>query len=183
MSDPGGSHGWRAARHMPRQRAGVLGLGRLAERAMLVDERPLCVLLLPRQLEELDADGPLERLVAAPGVVAVDPARLSYRAAARLPASVLDGLAAIQARRMNLPGVPYAVAILDALQYPLARALLARYPDAELWYGGEGEGPEHEQARERAAIRLDPADPAMWARMERLGIESGRLGSERPDIV
>jgi hypothetical protein len=183
MSDPGGSHGWRAARHMPRQRGGVFGLGRLAERAMPVEERPLCVLLLPRVLEELEADEPLERLMATPGVVAVDPARLSYRAAAKLPASVVDGLAAVQARRMNLPGVPYVVAILDPLQYPLARALLARHPDAELWYGGRGEGPADTLAAERAALRFDPADPAMWDRMERLGIESGRLGSERPDIV
>jgi hypothetical protein len=141
------------------------------------------VLLLPRTLEELEPEGPLERLLAAPGVVAVDPARLSYRAAARLPASVVDGLAAVQARRMNLPGVPYVVAFLDPLQYPLARALLSRHPDAELWYGGQGEGPVHELASERAAIRFDPSDRAMWERMERLGIESGRLGSERPDIV
>jgi hypothetical protein len=176
MSDPGGSHGWRAARHVPRRRGGLLG--ELAERAMPVVDRPLCVVLLPRALEELE-DRELERLIAAPGVVAVDPARLSYRAAARLPAAVVDGLAAIQARRMNLPGVPYVVAILDALQYPLARALLARHPDAELWYGG----PAHELLSERAAMRFDPSDRAMWDRMEKLGIESGRLGSERPDIV
>jgi hypothetical protein len=182
MSDPGGSHGWRAARHMPRRRGGVLGLGALAERAMQVEERPLCVLLLPRQLEELEPDEAFERLLAAPGVVAVDPARLSYRAAARLPPAVLDGLAAVQARRMNLPGVPYVVAVLDPLQYPLARALLALHSDAELWYGGDGEGPAHELAGRRSVIRFDPSDTAMWDRMERLGIESGRLGSERPDI-
>jgi hypothetical protein len=150
---------------------------------MPVEDRPLCVLLLPRELEELEAREAVERLIAAPGVVAVDPARLSYRAAARLPIAVVEGLAAVQARRMNLPGVPYAVAIFESLQYRLARALLARHPDAELWYGGEGSGPEHELARERSTMRFDPADRAVWERMERLGIASGRLGSERPDVV
>ena len=149
------------------------GLGRLAERAMVGEDRPLCVLLLtegpPRE--------PVERLLGAPGVVGVDPARLSYRAAARLPEAVADGLAAVQARRMKLPGVVYAVAMLDPLQYPLARALLSVHRGAELWYGGEGEGdgPPH-------AFRFDPSGREVWERMERLGIESGRLGSERPDV-
>jgi hypothetical protein len=185
MTDPGGGHGWRAARHMPRQRGGVLGLGTLAERAMPGEERPLCVLLLPRPLEQLAARERIERLASAPGVVAVDPARLSYRAAARLPVAVADGLANVQARRMNLPGVPYAVTIFEALQYPLARALLALHPDAELWYGGKDGGTLHELAAERAALRFSPSgdDRPLWERMERLGIASGRLGSERPDVT
>jgi hypothetical protein len=185
MSDPGGGHGWRSARHMPRQRGGALGLGRLAERALPGEERPLCVLLLPRPLEDLAARERIERLAAAPGVVAVDPPRLSYGTAARLPGAVADGLANVQARRMNLPGVPYAVAVFEALQYPLARALLALYPDAELWYAGEGGGTLHELAADRAAMRfaLSGDDRPLWERMERLGIASGRLGSERPDVT
>jgi hypothetical protein len=166
MAEPGGGHGWRAARHVP-----GYGLGRLAERAMPGEDRPLCVLLLT----EGPRGEPIERLLTAPGVVGVDPARLSYRAAARLPAGIADGLAAVQARRMKLPGVAYAVAMLDPLQYPLARALLGVHRGAELWYGGEGEGPPD-------AFRFDPSGREVWERMERLGIESGRLGSERPDI-
>jgi hypothetical protein len=173
VSDPGGSHGWRAGRHLPPRG----GFGRIAERAIPGEDRPLCVLLLPEPLEELGE--PFGRLATAPGVVAVDPPRMAYR---RLPDVVADGLAAVQARRMRLPGVPYAIAIVDALQYPLARALIALHPDAELWYGGEGAGALHELATERAASGFDPSDPDVWTRMERLGIESGRLGSERPDI-
>jgi hypothetical protein len=171
MAEPGGGHGWRAERHMPRQRGGLLGYGRLAERALPGEDRPLCVLLLT----EGPARDPIERLLAAPGVVGVDPPRLSYRAAARLPAGVADGLAAVQARRMKLPGVAYAVAMLEPLQLPLARALLAVHRGAELWYGGDGDEPPH-------AFRFDPSGLEVWERMERLGIESGRLGSERPDI-
>jgi hypothetical protein len=182
MTDPGGGHGWRAARHMPRRRGGVFGLGRLAEQAMLVEPRPLCVLLLPGPLEELT--GGVHRLASAPGVVAVDPPRLSYRAAERLPDAVADGLAAVQARRLGLPGIPLAVAVFDPLQYRLARALLSIHPDAELWYGGESAGTLHELAAERAALRFDPSGEIrpLWERMERLGVESGRLGSERPDV-
>jgi hypothetical protein len=47
----------------------------------------------------------------------------------------------------------------------------------------------HELAHERAAMRFEAArGPAyeanlpLWERMEALGIESGRLGSERSDV-
>jgi hypothetical protein len=99
----------------------------------------------------------------------------------------------VQARRMRLPGIPRALVVFDPLQYPLARALVNLYPDAELWYGPMREpGSESELdalARERAAMRFDavpgPAYEAnlpLWERMEKLGIESGRLGSERSDV-
>jgi hypothetical protein len=200
VTDPGGGYGWRTARHVPRRRGGVLGLGQIAEQA-LQEHRPLCVLLLPQVLEAFALRERAEDLLTAPGVVAVDPARLSYTATARLPQAVGDGLASVQARRLRLPGEPRAVAIFHPLQYPLARALLAAHPDGELWYGRAGAEPEpaprlrerledlHRLATERAALRFgtDPA-PAhaqnlpLWERMERLGVESGRLGSERPDV-
>ena len=59
---------------------------------------------------------------------------MPYGAYLRLPASVGDGLAATQARRLRLPGVPRAIVIFHPLQYPLARGLIALHPDAELWY-------------------------------------------------
>ena len=59
---------------------------------------------------------------------------MPYGAYLRLPASVADGLAATQARRLRLPGVPRAIVIFHPLQYPLARGLIAQHPDAELWY-------------------------------------------------
>lgn len=145
MSDPGGGHGWRTGR--------ALGYRRIAERAEPVFQQPLCVLLLPRPVEEMGA--PVEELLAAPGVAAVEPPRLT--------AAVFAG---IQARRLKLPGFPRAIAVFDPQQYPLARALRALHPDAELWTAGED---------------FDPAAGArpLFERMERLGIESGRLGSER----
>jgi hypothetical protein len=101
----------------------------------------------------------------------------------------------MQGRRMELPGVPRAIVVFDALQYPLARALIAERREAELWYGGER--PErgalrilHEAATDRAALTFSLAPlageerardrtHALYERMEALGIESGRLGSER----
>lgn len=196
MTDPGGGYGWRSARHLPRRRGGVLRLGRIAEEAELLGQnRPLCVLLLPAPLETFSLRERAEDLLTAPGVAAVDPPRLSYTGAARLGAGFADGISMIQARRMPLPGFPRALVVFEALQYPLARALIAIHPDAELWYGaagapeGERERALHELALERAALQFEPVEgPAhtanvpLWERMEALGIESGRLGSERPDV-
>jgi hypothetical protein len=119
--------------------------------------------------------------------VAVEPAAIGYGATSRLPALLRERIAAAQARRMALPGRPRAVVVFDAAQYPLARALLAEHPGAELWYGGEGAGDQHEAAAARAALRFGGEPPGsprernlpLWERMERLGVESGRLGSER----
>jgi hypothetical protein len=194
MTDPGGGYGWRTARHLPRRRGGIFSFGRIAEEAELFgQDRALCLLLLPAPLEAFALRERAENLLTAPGVAAVDPPRLSYRGAARLGESVADGLTMVQARRMRLPGIPRALVVFDPLQYPLARALVNLYPDAELWYGPMREpGSESELdalARERAAMRFDavpgPAYEAnlpLWERMEKLGIESGRLGSERSDV-
>ena len=191
MTDPGGGYGWRSARHLPRRRGGVLGWGQLAEQAELLGEhRPLCLLLLPAPLEAFALRERAEELLTAPGVAALDPPRLSYAGAARLGEAFADGLAAVQARRMRLPGIPRALVVFAPLQYPLARALTGVHLDAELWYGPL-EVPEsgrerelHELAAERAALHFEPGGDTkpLWERMEALGIESGRLGSERSDI-
>ena len=197
MTDPGGGYGWRSGRHLPRRRGGVLGLAGRAEQAELLGQtRPLCLLLLPAPLETFELRERAEDLLAAPGVAAVDPPRLSYTAAARLGEGFADGLAMVQARRLPVPGIPRALVVFDPLQYPLARALTAIHPDAELWYGptavhaGGREQTLHELAHQRAALHFEAADePAhtanlpLWERMEALGIESGRLGSERADIT
>jgi glycosyltransferase involved in cell wall biosynthesis len=100
-----------------------------------MEERtPLCVLLLPRELEQFILRDQAEDLLRAPGVVAIEPARVPYGAYLRVPAAVADGLAATQARRLRLPGRPAAVVIFHPLQYPMARALISEYPDCELWY-------------------------------------------------
>jgi glycosyltransferase involved in cell wall biosynthesis len=130
MTDPGGGFGWRAG-------STPYSLGGLAERASRAggdDPPPICVLLLPRELEHFILRDQAEDLLSAPGVLAVEPARIPYAAYLRLPASVADGLAATQARRLKLPGVPRVVVIFHPLQYPLARGLIAQHPDAELWY-------------------------------------------------
>lgn len=197
MTDPGGGYGWRSARHLPRRRGGILGWGRIADHAELLgQDRPLCLLLLPAPLEAFSLRERAENLLSAPGVAAVDPPRLTYSTAARLGESFADALAVVQARRMRLPGRPRALVLFDPLQYPLARALAGLHPDAEIWYGpvrgpaSDRERELHELAAERAAMRFDPvpgpaheANLPLWERMEALGVESGRLGSERRDIA
>ena len=152
-------------------------------------DRGLCVLLLPATLESAPMRERAEDLLGAPGVVAIEPAAVGYGTTSRLPGMLRDRIAAGQARRMALPGRPRILVVFDAAQYPLARALLAEHPEAELWYGGSGGGDLHQAALARAALRFGgDADPAvgvrernrpLWERMEALGVESGRLGSER----
>jgi len=130
MTDPAGGFGWRAG-------STPYSLGGIAERVARAtgdEPPPICVLLLPRELESFILRDQAEDMLAAPGVVAVEPARVPYGAYLRLPASVADGLAATQARRLRLPGIPRVIVIFHPLQYPLARGLIALHPDAELWY-------------------------------------------------
>jgi hypothetical protein len=139
-------------------------------------------------------------------VLAVDPAHVSYRALARLPDSVLAGLAAGQAKRLRFPGTPRAILLFHPLQYPLARALISAHPVAELWYAdwsAEGDPAAtgrlgrrladlDAMAAMRAKRRFDatpdaPGTPRernreLWEHLEALGVESGRLGSERAEI-
>ena len=104
------------------------------------EHRPICVLLLPRPLEQFILREQAEDLLRAPGVVAVDPPRLPYGVVARVPDGVASALGARQAKRLlkvlrRDRGEPRAVVIFHPLQYPLARALVASSPGCELWYG------------------------------------------------
>ena len=97
----------------------------------------LCVLLLPAPLERFILRDQAEDLLRAPRVVALEPGRLPYGAYARLPAAVADRLAALEARRLLRGlrgGTPRVVAILHALQEPVARAMVDAVPGCELWY-------------------------------------------------
>ena len=142
------------------------------------DGPPLALLLLPSALDAFAQRERAEQLLAAPGVVAIEPARVSYGTLAALPGDLGGFVAHRQAKRMRLPGVPHAVALFHALQLPLAGALVERHVGAELWHlGPPGElDPLADFALDLAtAADLRPA----WERLEALGVESGRLGSER----
>jgi hypothetical protein len=79
---------------------------------------------------------------------------------------------------MRLPGTPAAVAVFAPQQVPLAVALAERHVGAELWQLGAEPtaGLESEFVLDvGAATDLR----GFWKRVESLGIESGRLGSER----
>jgi hypothetical protein len=132
-------------------------------------QRPLLLLLLPARLEEMPQRAVIEQLLAAPGAVAVEPPRIP------LSATFAGIVAPRQAKRMRLPGVPHAIAVFDEHQIPLAGALIVRHPEAELWSLA---GPEPQADFTLDVGAADDLRPA-WERMERLGIESGRLGSER----
>src|SRR3954449_4944981 len=172
MTDPGGGFGWRAS-------GTPYSLGGLAERAARAggdEPPPICVLLLPRELEHFILRDQAEDLLSAPGVVAVEPARIPYGAYLRLPASVTDGLAATQARRLRLPGVPRVIVIFHPLQYPLARGLIAQHPDAELWYWRWDRYEMAYDASPRQRARLEELHLAAAFRAERNIVVSEALG-------
>jgi hypothetical protein len=135
----------------------------------LPHEQPLLALLLPARLESFALREPVEQLLAAPGAIAVEPPRMPLSVAfARV-------VARRQVKRMRLPGVPHAIAVFDTLQIPLAAAMIERHPEAELWALA---GP-YREADFTLDLGAEPDLRPAWERMERLGIESGRLGSER----
>ena len=79
---------------------------------------------------------------------------------------------------MKLPGTPRAIALFDVHQVPLAVAMSQRHAGAEVWQLGDepAEGLDSALVLDLgAAGDLRP----VWERAEALGIESGRLGSER----
>jgi len=101
-------------------------------------DAPLCLLLLTRPLESFILHDQAVDLLRAPGVVAIEPPRVPYGALLRLPEPLADRVAAAQARRLTrglaAHGRPKVVVMFHAVQYRLARALLAGQPDGELWY-------------------------------------------------
>src|SRR5262245_21754069 len=105
MTDQAGGFGWRSA---------TTPYGRVAaaaDRASRPELPPIAVLLRPRDLEAFILRDQAEDLLSAPGVVAVEPARIPYGAYLRMPLAVGDGLAATQARRLKLPGEPRVIVI------------------------------------------------------------------------
>jgi hypothetical protein len=150
-------------------------------------EEPLGLLLLPGRLEEFPLRAHARRLLDIPRVVAVEASRR------RTPRMLRESVPIRQARRMRLPGRPRLLVLYGAEQYRLARALLGRFADAELWYvrigSAAAEEPDAEVvelddlARERATPqRVAPADDAgrdefderLWDRLRELGIISSR---------
>jgi hypothetical protein len=106
----------------------------------VADLRPLCLLLLPRPLDGFILRDQAQDLLRADGVVAVDPPRVRYGALARLPPVLGDVLAngvakrLVKALRRN-GDRPKVIVIFHPVQVLLARAVLARVDDCELWYG------------------------------------------------
>jgi len=125
-------------------------------------------------LEQVPFARRAEDLRRAPAVLAVEPAK-------RTPSGMLlDRVARRLTKR--LPGVPRVLMLIGPEQYPLARALLARNPGAELWYA-PGTGPPTDDdplARDRATFVFSADDdPAMaafqvnaelWERLEAAGV-------------
>jgi hypothetical protein len=95
---------------------------------------PLAVLLLPQRLEEFELAEHARDLLRAPRVVALEPPRVAWRRLARLPEAFALRTSLRSAKRLKLPGEVRVVILYDPLQTYMALALLARHPNAELWY-------------------------------------------------
>ena len=88
----------------------------------------LAVLLLPGKLEGIALEAHARDLLSIPRVIALEPSRI------RPPRFLRDAISLRQARRLRFPGQPRLLLLYHPAQYPLARALCARYEDLELWY-------------------------------------------------
>ncbi len=154
-------------------------------------EHPVCLLLLPRPLDDFILRDQAEDLLRADGVVAADPPPVRYGVFSRLPGPLADRLARTTARRLlrRLPGDLRVLVIFHPVQWPLARAVLAARPQAELWYGrwdryemAYDAGPRlrarladlHDEAATRAALTFVASDEL--ARLE-------RVAGREPELV
>jgi hypothetical protein len=72
----------------------------------------------------------------------------------RLPRPLGAVVAAAQGRALRPPGEPVVTMIFHPFQYPLAKALLARWPKCELWYGLFDRTPVAPDAGPRTRTRL-----------------------------
>ncbi|HEU5390408.1 MAG TPA: hypothetical protein VFV73_31365 [Streptosporangiaceae bacterium] len=112
----------------------------------------LAVLLLPGKLEGMALEAHARDLLSIPRVIALEPSRV------RPPRFLRDSISLRQARRLRFPGQPRLLLLYHAAQYPLARALCARYEDLELWYlsppgrQDRSDGPAADQAHSREAV-------------------------------
>ena len=89
---------------------------------------PLAVLLLPAKLEDFELGEHARDLLSIPRVLALEPSRFNP------PRWLRETLPMRTARRLKFPGEPRVFVLYHPRQYPLARALWARYEQAELWY-------------------------------------------------
>jgi hypothetical protein len=150
---------------------------------------PLGLLILPVALEAFVLAEPARRLLAVPRVLALEPPRMQ-------PPRLLRHSAPFrQAKRLKLPGEPRVVVLYDPGQYPLARAVCARFAGAELWYvrpepeqrapGGDPRADLDEYdalAGERAgpgrvlpwAEVAEGGDGPLWVSLRELGVVSSR---------
>lgn len=113
-------------------------------------------------------------------MIALEPGRF------RTPGWFRDHAPVRQVRRLRFPGAPRLLVLYHALQYPLARALLARYEQSELWYlrlDAAAEVPDLDELAESRALEVhrlqDPealseAEEALRLRLRELGIISSR---------
>lgn len=109
----------------------------------------LAVLLLPGKLEGIALEAHARDLLSIPRVIALEPSRV------RPPGFLRDSISVRQARRLRFPGQPRLLLLYHPAQYPLARALCARYEDLELWYVSPG------RQDQPAAGQPDPREAAL----------------------
>jgi len=112
----------------------------------------LAVLLLPGKLEGIALEAHARDLLSIPRVIALEPSRV------RPPRYLRDSISLRQARRLRFPGQPRLLLLYHPAQYPLARALCARYEDLELWYVSPG---RQDQPDQPAAGQPDPREAAL----------------------
>jgi len=141
----------------------------------------LAVLLLPGPLEGFAREQHARGLLSIPRVVALEASRR------RPPGFFRDAACQRQAQRLRFPGRPRLLVLYYPAQYPLARALCARYQDLELCYLPPGREARQSAddvsfdalARERAALVLeasagDADDEPLRARLRELGVINPR---------
>ena len=137
--------------------------------------QPIALLLVPRTVESFILYDQGQDLLRSPGVVAIEAPFVRYGVLGRLPGVVAEPIAAAQVRRLKLDGEPVAAMIFHPFQWPLARAVLGRWPQCELWYGLFDRTPAAPDAGPRTRRRLAELHAAAAARADLVFAVSPKL--------
>ena len=136
---------------------------------------PVALLLVPRTVESFILYDQGQDLLRSPGVVAIEAPGVRYGVMGRLADPLAQAIAAAQVRRLKPPGEPAAAMIFHPFQWPLARAVLARWPRCELWYGLFDRTPAAPDAGRRTRRRLAQLHAAAAERADLLFAVSPKL--------
>jgi len=131
-----------------------------------VADEPIALLIVPRTVDRFILYDQGQDLLRADGVVGVDAPRVRHGILGRMPDALGRALARTLVRGLRVPGRPAVAMMFHPFQWPYVEAVLARWPQAELWYGLFDRTTHAPDADQRTRARLEELHARAAARAD-----------------